>query len=556
MSGKQKNKRHNPGAAAKPDAPAAARAGLTGAAIAPSDVEGALTAALEHHRAGRLDKAEALYRTILLTEPNQADALNLLGVAVQQKGDAEQAVRLIRRAIAADATEAIYYTNLGSALQAAGRLDEAATVYRQALGLDPHSATAHNNLGNVLQALGRVEAAVACYRRALNIDPDYTSAFNNLGNVLQKLGHLDEAVASYRTALRIKPDFALALANLGNVLHAQGKFDEAEESTRRAVEIKPDFAMARGNLALSLLVLGDFGQAWEFFTARPSVRKSRRALWQKPLPDDLRGKRLFVLEDQGLGDEVFFLRFAPELKRRGAEITYLANPKIGSIIARLPFIDRVVSEGKEPDEVDFTLSAGDLPLATGMKSAADIPPPYPLPVQPERAAGMEARLKELGPPPYVGLTWRAGTPNKPRSVFKLAPLDDIAKLLHALDGTILALQRKPEAGEIDQLSGGLGRAVHDFTALNEDLEEMLALLSLMDEYVTVSNTNVHLRAGTGRTSRVLVPNPPEYRWMAEGTKSPWFPGCRVYRQKVDGGWDEALAALAHDLKEAFRGPED
>ncbi len=128
----------------------------------------------------------------------------------------------------------------------------------------------------------------------------------------------------------------------------------------------------------------------------------------------------------------------------------------------------------------------------------------------------------------------------------------LANLLRRINGTILALQRKPEAGEIDQLSGGLGRPVHDFTALNDDLEDMLVLLSLMDEYVTVSNTNVHLRAGTGRTSRVLVPNPPQYRWMAEGEESPWFPGCRVYRQKVDGAWDEALAALARDLKEAFR----
>ncbi len=85
---------------------------------------------------------------------------------------------------------------------------------------------------------------------------------------------------------------------------------------------------------------------------------------------------------------------------------------------------------------------------------------------------------------------------------------------------------------------------------------MLALLSLMDDFVTVSNTNVHLRAGTDKTSRVLVPNPPEYRWMAEGEESPWFPGCKLYRQKVGGEWDEALAALARDLKEALGGPGD
>ena len=80
---------------------------------------------------------------------------------------------------------------------------------------------------------------------------------------------------------------------------------------------------------------------------------------------------------------------------------------------------------------------------------------------------------------------------------------------------------------------------------------MLALLSLMDEYVTVSNTNVHLRAETGRTSRILVPNPPEYRWMAEGEESPWFPGCKGYRQKVGGEWEEVLAMLAEDLVQAF-----
>ncbi len=576
-SGKQKNEGLNPGTAEQPDAHAAR---------APSGVEEALTAALAHHRAGRLDEAEALYRTILLTEPNQADALNLLGVAVQQKGDAERAVGLIQKAIAADGTKAIYYTNLGHALHATGRLDEAVAVYRQGLALDPHSATIHNALGNALQALGRVEEAMACYRRALDIDPDYLSALSNLGNVLQKLGRLDEAVASYGKALLIQPDFATALANLGNVLHIQGKLDEAEECLRRAVEIKPDFAMARsnlgillkargrheeaeeslkravaidpddalarGNLARLLLLLGDFGRAWEHYAVRQTVRNSRRALWQKPLPDDLRGKLLFVLKDQGLGDEIFFLRFAPELKRRGAEIAYLANAKIGSIIARLPFIDRVLGEGEEPEGVDISLSVGDLPLSTDMKSAADIPPPLPLAPEPKRVQRLAAELKKLGPAPYIGATWRAGVRNRLGTVFKVAPLEGLAEVLSGVAGTFLALQRKPEAGEIAALSQKIGRPVHDFTALNEDLEDMLALLSLMDEYVTVSNTNVQLRAGAGRTSRVLVPNPPEYRWMAEGEESPWFPGCKVYRQMMDGDWDEALAALARDLKEAFR----
>ncbi|MCH8197368.1 MAG: hypothetical protein IH904_04720, partial [Proteobacteria bacterium] len=118
-------------------------------------------------------------------------------------------------------------------------------------------------------------------------------------------------------------------------------------------------------------------------------------------------------------------------------------------------------------------------------------------------------------------------------------------------GTVAVLQRTPEAGEIDALSQELDREVHDFTALNDDLEEMLALLALLDDYVTVSNTNVHLRAGAGGTCRVLVPNPPEWRWMAAGDESPWFRGSKVYRQGTDGDWDRAYAALARDLAEAF-----
>ncbi len=203
--------------------------------------------------------------------------------------------------------------------------------------------------------------------------------------------------------------------------------------------------------------------------------------------------------------------------------------------------------------MDITLSAGDLPLVLGMKSAADIPPPYPLPVEPDHGERMAARLERLGPPPYLGVTWRAGTMNVRGSLFKEAPLADLGRTLRPLSATVLVLQRNPKAGEIDEFSRVIGREAYDLTALNDDLEDMLAALSLLDEYVTVSNTNVHLRAGAGRTSRVLIPNPPEWRWMAAGDESPWFPGSAVYRQGMDGDWGAALQALTKDLYRALGG---
>ena len=89
------------------------------------DIEGALRTAVAHHQAGRLGEAKELYRRVLRAEPDQADALNLLGVAVLDGGDAVEAIKLIRRATAINSREALYYTNLGNALQAAGEGDEA-----------------------------------------------------------------------------------------------------------------------------------------------------------------------------------------------------------------------------------------------------------------------------------------------------------------------------------------------------------------------------------------------------------------------------------------------
>ena len=78
---------------------------------------------------------------------------------------------------------------------------------------------------------------------------------------------------------------------------------------------------------------------------------------------------------------------------------------------------------------------------------------------------------------------------------------------------------------------------HDASSANNDLDEILALISVVDDYVGVSNTNTHLRAGIGGTMQVLVPHPPEWRWGLAGDRSPWFPTARVARQQASGRWD-------------------
>ena len=168
----------------------------------------ALTVAIKRHQEGHRQEAERLYRQILEVDPQQPDAIHLLGVLAAQTGQHELAVEYIRRAIVFRETAAPFHVNLGNALHALGALDEAISCYRRAPALQPDVVEGHSNLGNALRVQGKLEEAAACYRLALEIKPDFAEAHNNLGNAFKTQARLDDAVNCYRRALAIDPTYA------------------------------------------------------------------------------------------------------------------------------------------------------------------------------------------------------------------------------------------------------------------------------------------------------------------------------------------------------------
>jgi predicted O-linked N-acetylglucosamine transferase (SPINDLY family) len=231
----------------------------------------ALTLAVQHHQAGRLDAAEKIYRLILQAEPNQADATHLLGVIAHQVGNHETAVDYLRRAIGLNGHVASFHNNLGGAYGALGRFPEAVACFRHALELEPEYAEAYNNLGNALSSQRKLDEAVACCRRALELKPDYAEAYNNLGNTFRDVGELGEAVENYRRALDLKPDFAMAHNGLGVAFNDRSNPDEAVACFRRALDIKPDFADAHNNMGGAFNNQGLLDEAVACFRRAPEL---------------------------------------------------------------------------------------------------------------------------------------------------------------------------------------------------------------------------------------------------------------------------------------------
>jgi hypothetical protein len=424
------------------------------------------------------------------------------------------------------------------------------------IGQHPDSGFAWKLLGAALGVQGK--DALLALRKAAEILPDDADVHNNLGNALHDLGWLEEAVASYRRAVEIKPDFASAQYNLGIVFSTLGQIDSALESYRLALEIKPDYADAHSNYAYLLLALGEFERGWREY----EWRYARRFVGERVgsalpdasfmLPFGSQRKRILLCHEQGIGDELFFLRFAHQLREQAQWVGYWSTDKISSLVERSGCVDEVMSGFDQASRVDSIIPVSDLPLLLGCSSTEVIPEPlrlFPNGQHVERIRRHLGKLDLLGKC-LLGVTWRAGltpVPGQPKTLFKQINVDLLADAIKGWDGAILVLQREPEQEEIKQLRAKVSCPVHDFSDYNDNLEAMLALLDTLDDYVGVSNTNMHLMAGLGKTARVLLPAPAEWRWMASGDRSPWFPKFALYRQAVSGDWAQALAALSRDL---------
>jgi tetratricopeptide (TPR) repeat protein len=492
--------------------------------------------------AGRHAEAAEAYRRAIRIEPRNARAQSGLAFALQALGNAAESLDTFARAASLDRKAVDIQMNYGVALQRAGRIDEALPVLRQAAALAPNVAETHFNLGVALAARNDLDDAAAAYEAALRLAPDHTRALNNLGRIAEARGEREAALLHYARACERAPDFAEAWYNRANMLKELGRYGEAVQAYDRALALRPDSKDALKNRGLVRLTLGDFAGGWSDHRAREAPRAGADQP-AEALPADFSGERILILREQGVGDEIFFLRFAPLLAARGATVSAIVDPRLVDMLARTGKFSDVFSAGQETGPFDRRLLMADLPFLLGHARAEDCPPALPIPPVPASLDKMRARLEAAGPAPRIAVTWRAGVPG---STLRQIPPAPLGAALSATHGTVVLVQRKPDPGDVAAFTESLGRPAADLSDANDDLEDMLALMSLADRYVSVSNTNVHLRASVGPVSHVLVPHPPEWRWFAEGP-SPWFPEARIYRQTSAGDWHPALAQLARDV---------
>ncbi|MCS6766520.1 MAG: tetratricopeptide repeat protein [Candidatus Protistobacter heckmanni] len=486
----------------------------------------ALQQALQHLQAG--DPASALQRldSVLSARPQLPDA---------QLPDAQLPDALLLRAIA---------------LQMLGRVDEALQAYDRLVALQSGNAMGWSNMGVLLAGQRRHGEALDAFDKALALAPDYLDALNNRGNVLHRLNRFEAAVVDFDRVLAQQPGYARAWNNRGNALKELHRFDEAMRDYVQAAALDPAYATQHWNISLLALLRGDFAQGWDKYEWRwqwEDFSSPRRDFpqpqWRAGQP--LEGKTILLHAEQGIGDTIQFVRYAPMLKALGGRVVLEVQPALKALLDGMPGADLVLTQGQALPAFDLHCPILSLPLAFGT-GPSDIPAPASYLSAPaaRRAHWRKKAAALLGGEgaPRVGLVW-SGNPNHSNDHNRSIPPALLARALEAAPGAeLISLHKELRAEEAAWLRAN--PRIRFVGAELNDMADTAALIEQLDLVISVDTSVAHLAGALGKPTWLLVPHLPDWRWQLGREDSPWYPAMRLFRQDVARDWSTVLGRVA------------
>lgn len=442
--------------------------------IGVNTIQQEIQTALEYHRGGQFHRAKSIYLHILDREPNNPNVLHLLGVLNHQSGDNHLAVNLIT----------------------------------QAIRINPRVAIFYNNLGEVFRAMNVIDKAIACYEMAIKLEANNLEGYSNLGRALMEKGRIDEAISACQTA----------------------------------IDFKPDFADGHWNKALLLLLKGNFAEGWAEFEWRwrcknpPLPRKNfSQPLWKGSDPT---GRALLLYAEQGFGDTIQFVRYAPLAAKRGARVIVECQPELKSLLQGVEGVEVLLAAGEPLPPFDLQAPLLSLPLAFNT-TIHNIPDHAPyISTNPSLVEAWRTKLA-CDHCFKVGLVW-AGKTMRSLSLSAFAPLG-------AMRGVrFYSLQKGKEAEEVKNPPPGMDLV--DVSKDIKDFSDTAALIANLDLVISIDTAVVHLAGALAKPVWTLLPFAPDWRWMLGREDSPWYPTMRLFRQQATRDWVIVIRRVAEELQ--------
>ncbi|MGA7934794.1 MAG: tetratricopeptide repeat-containing glycosyltransferase family protein [Kovacikia sp.] len=499
---------------------------------------------MQHHQAGHLSEAKRLYHEVLQQQPDQANALYLLGLIAHQSGELDTAIQWYLKSLASYPNSAETHNNLGAALQQQGKVDRAIAHFQSALRLKPNNPNANVNLGVILQQQGNLEAAIARFQKAIRLDPNLPEAHRNLAHALKEQGDGEQAISHYQSALQLIPNQPDICGDLADALQEQGRIGEAIELLDRAIGQHPNHAKLWGSRIHAKLVSGNLLDGFvEYDSWRLGLMGQPRPFTQ-PAWDgsELKGKTILLYTEAGLGlgDTIQFIRYAPLVAQRGGHVIVECQKSLVPLFEQIEGIATVVAIGEPLPAFDIQASLLSLPhrFATTLETipapipylSALSPLPYLLPGSSHLAP----------PPPKIGIVW-GGDPNHLHDRDRSCPFPEFRAFLQKPGMMFYSLQKGSHSAELLTVSD---LPIEDLGDRLNNFADTAAVVAQLDLVISVDTSVAHLAGAMGKPVWVMLPFASDWRWLRHRHDSPWYPTARLFRQSRRHNWTEVCNQIA------------
>ncbi|MEO0413972.1 MAG: tetratricopeptide repeat protein [Verrucomicrobiota bacterium] len=380
--------------------------------------------------------------------------------------------------------------------------------------------------------------------------PSYFARLQNRAEVYYNQQKFSEAQDCYLELLPTRPDSASLWANIAACQAEQGKLRAAINSARRAIELDPDHVRAHITLGMMRLQLGNYTGGWPEYewTGELSQRFKRLPESHRWAGEDLSGQVLLLVDEQGYGDSIQFVRFAQRLIDQGVTIYHDVKPPLRRLFQHNPHLGEALDNGESRPFTKWSRLLS-VPRWLEVKEAELCPempylkaPPLPDDSVIHSANGMK-----------VGVIWR-GSPANSRDEIRSVGISGLAPLLeisrsHAV--SFFHLNYQSFAPEIEE--AGLSDCVQELDHEVDDFCDLAAAINAMDLVICIDTAVAHLAGALGKECWCLTSHIADWRWGRIGTESPWYPNTKLYRQKESGNWTLPVETVKHQLINQLQG---
>jgi hypothetical protein len=379
----------------------------------------------------------------------------------------------------------------------------------------------------------------------------------NLGVSLSDLGQFDEALVWLRGAVRLRPDSADAWDNVGMTLARQGHWDEAMKCYDEAIRLRPDFGEARRNRALGWLAHGDFERGFPESEWRLKCRNPPGFDFPPPRwgGEPLDGRTILLHYEQGLGDTLQFIRFAPLVKQRGGRVWLYCQASLVRLMSLCQGVDLVFDNKSPVPDFQLHVNLMSVPAIVGTTAATFPSKPYLAADGATIGRWRQALSRALGVADLdsifkVGIAWQ-GNPQNRIDRWRSFPLAHFSQIAQFSGVRLINLQKGAGTEQLAALAGQFPVVQLDgrIEGLDDgrDFLDTAAVMSLLDLVITPETAVAHLAGGMGVRTWVALSHVGDWRWMVDGDTCPWYPSTRMFRQTTLGDWDGVFRRMAECL---------